>query len=99
VSSYTYDTAGRLTAASIPNHTITYGFGASGPAGGPDPCTSVTGAASGAGKNGNRTRMVDTLTGTSPAKTVDYCYDCEHDLGAAWLASDPCLRLAVVSWR
>jgi len=72
VSSYTYDTAGRLTAASIPDHTLTYGFTAHT---GTDPCAGVAGYAPGAGSHGNRMRVSDTLTGTSPAKVTAYCYD------------------------
>ncbi|MFZ7088774.1 RHS repeat-associated core domain-containing protein [Curtobacterium sp. RRHDQ10] len=74
VSTYSYDTAGRLVAATIPRHQLAYGFG-------PAACTQ-TGAVAAAGKNGNRTSSSDQLTDTagaavagSPASTVASCYD------------------------
>ncbi|KQO63722.1 RHS repeat protein [Curtobacterium sp. Leaf261] len=74
VSTYSYDTAGRLVAATIPRHQLAYGFG-------PAACTQ-TGAVAAAGKNGNRTSSSDQLTDTagaavagSPATTVASCYD------------------------
>ncbi|UAJ77808.1 hypothetical protein IT072_10845 [Leifsonia sp. ZF2019] len=67
-SSYTYDGAGRLTSATIPNHTLAYGFG-----------TAACGADLNAGKNGNRTSLTDTYTtpggGSPSASTTTYCYD------------------------
>lgn len=71
-SSYTYDGAGRLTGAVIPNHTVAYGFS---PHTGVDPCTGVTGYAANAGVNGNRMRVSDTLVGTVTPKVTVYCYD------------------------
>ncbi len=68
VSTYTYDGAGRLTQAVIPNHTLTYGFG-----------TASCGDERSAGKNGNRTTFSDTYTAPgAPSATVlasSYCYD------------------------
>ncbi|WP_146242808.1 PA14 domain-containing protein [Curtobacterium sp. MCBD17_019] len=74
VSTYGYDTAGRLTSATIPRHKLTYGFDASS-------CTQ-SGAVAAAGRNGNRTSTTDQLTDTagnpvasSPATSTAYCYD------------------------
>ncbi|MFJ3379782.1 PA14 domain-containing protein [Curtobacterium sp. NPDC090217] len=72
VASYSYDTAGRLVAASIPRHTLTYGFG-------PSTCTQP-GAVTAAGKNGNRTSSSDQLLDASgnpagAATQVASCYD------------------------
>jgi RHS repeat-associated protein len=67
-SSYTYDTAGRLVAAAIPRHELTYDYtDATG-------CTGVAGAVAGAGKNSNRMRATDSLDG-GPARSTAYCYD------------------------
>jgi RHS repeat-associated protein len=62
-STYTFDTAGRLTQAVIPGHTLQYGFAASSPG-----CTNV-----GAGLDGNRTSMTDVHGSTTT--TTTYCYD------------------------
>ncbi|MET3637486.1 RHS repeat-associated core domain-containing protein [Curtobacterium oceanosedimentum] len=72
VSSFSYDAAGRLVAASIPRHRLTYGFGASS-------CTQ-SGAVAAAGKNGNRTSSSDQLLDTAgnpvgSATQVASCYD------------------------
>jgi RHS repeat-associated protein len=56
---FTYDAAGRLTGARVPGHVITYNFAASG----------GCGASAAAGKNTNRTSVVD----NSVTKT--FCYD------------------------
>ncbi|MFG2698582.1 PA14 domain-containing protein [Kitasatospora sp. NPDC048407] len=63
-SSYTYDTVGRLVAATVPHHQLTYRFD---PAGG-------CGPAAAAGSNTNRTASTDSLNG-APAVTTGYCYD------------------------
>ncbi|MEN0083705.1 MAG: hypothetical protein AAGC66_02955 [Leifsonia sp.] len=64
-ASYTYDGAGRLTGATLPNHVLSYGFG-----------TASCGAVD-AGKNGNRTTFSDAYT--TPTATgilnTSYCYD------------------------
>ncbi|WP_078715438.1 PA14 domain-containing protein [Agreia bicolorata] len=65
VSDYTFDAAGRLTAASIPGHALTYQFGSTGGCG-----TNTQ-----AGANGNRTGITDTPTGGGGLKyTTGYCY-------------------------
>jgi RHS repeat-associated protein len=68
-SSYTFDAAGRLTAATIPDNTLSYAYAQS------DGC----GADAAAGKDGNRTGYSDTTTaGTGASATpvaVSYCYD------------------------
>lgn len=63
-STYSYDGAGRLVAASIPRHSLTYAFS---PSGG-------CGANTAAGRNGNRTSFTDVKDGGAPS-TVAYCYD------------------------
>ena len=74
VSSYSYDATGRLVAASIPRHKLTYGFG-------PSTCSQF-GAVAAAGKNGNRTSSTDQLLDTTgnpdtsvPQRTTAACYD------------------------
>jgi RHS repeat-associated protein len=62
VSTYGYDTAGRLVTAAIPGHTLTYGFGAT---------TGCTNNA--AGKDGDRTSFTD-VHGATTTSTA-YCYD------------------------
>jgi len=61
VSTYKFDSAGRLVRASIPRHELEYGFG-----------TASCGVAD-AGKNGNRTSFTDTFDGVP--SSVAYCYD------------------------
>lgn len=56
---YTYDTVGRLTTARVGTHTYTYNFAA----------TNTCGVNLQAGKNTNRTSMVDN------GATTTYCYD------------------------
>ncbi|WP_162819101.1 PA14 domain-containing protein [Leifsonia aquatica] len=68
-SSYTYDGAGRLTSATIPNHTLAYSFG-----------TATCGADVNAAKNGNRVSQSDVFTAPGSAEpdwvsTTKYCYD------------------------
>ncbi|UAJ79188.1 hypothetical protein IT072_18600 [Leifsonia sp. ZF2019] len=67
-SSYSYDGAGRLTSATLPNHTLAYSFG-----------TATCGADVNAGKNGNRIAQTDTYTApgttTATVSTTKYCYD------------------------
>lgn len=63
-SRYAYDAAGRLIEAVIPGHTLAFTFAGSGGCG---PNT-------GAGLNGNRTKITDTPT-TGPATVTAYCYD------------------------
>ncbi len=67
-STYSYDTAGRLVTAVIPNHTLSYGFGTAS-------CGSTN-----AGNNGNRVSQSDVYTApgsSSPTSTttIGYCYD------------------------
>ncbi|MFD4357908.1 PA14 domain-containing protein [Nocardia sp. NPDC058518] len=62
--SYTYDGVGRLTAATIPFHKLTYAFD------GDNGC----GPAANAGRNTNRTAFTDSYNG-APAATTTYCYD------------------------
>ena len=62
VSSYRFDGAGRLVEASIPHHTLSYGYG-----------TASCGVAD-AGKNGNRTSFTDVHAGVGTT-SVAYCYD------------------------
>jgi RHS repeat-associated protein len=52
-STYSYDTAGRLVAATIPRHQLTYGFGGA--------SCNQPGAVAAAGRNGNRTASSDQL--------------------------------------
>jgi RHS repeat-associated protein len=58
-ANFLYDTAGRLTDAWVPGHTISYGFASGG----------GCGASAAAGKNTNRTSLVDNGVSSS------YCYD------------------------
>ncbi|MFJ8475933.1 PA14 domain-containing protein [Kitasatospora sp. NPDC094011] len=62
--SYTYDPVGRLVAASVPHHRLTYRFD---PAGGCGPAGST-------GLNTNRTASTDSRDGAA-AVTTTYCYD------------------------
>ncbi|QKS18973.1 hypothetical protein HUN58_02795 [Curtobacterium sp. Csp1] len=71
-STYSYDTAGRLVAAAIPRHQMTYGFGQA--------ACAQAGAVAAAGKNGNRTSSSDQLLDASgnpvgAAAQVASCYD------------------------
>lgn len=62
--SYSYDTAGRLTAATVAGSTFTYGYGTQNSS-----CSALTGANANAGKDSNRTSQ--TVNGI----TTTYCYD------------------------
>lgn len=62
--SYSYDTAGRLTAATVAGNTFTYGYGAQ-----DSSCSSLPGANVNAGKDSNRTSQ--TVNGVN----TTYCYD------------------------
>ena len=63
-SRYGFDAAGRLATATIPGHTLSYGFGAA----------TTTGCAANAGLNGNRATFADTPAGGTTS-TTSYCYD------------------------
>jgi large repetitive protein len=67
LSTYEFDTAGRLTTAEIPGHTLTYDFASSG----------GCGVDAFAGMNGNRTASSDVFhTGSGDVTTTtSYCYD------------------------
>lgn len=65
-SGYTFDAAGRLTQATLPGSTISYGFG--------DTTGCVAPAFAKAGLNNNRTSTTTTPTGGTPTTTA-YCYD------------------------
>jgi RHS repeat-associated protein len=73
VSSYTYDGAGRLIAATVPDNTLAYTFAATTTAN----CGATTDTL--AGEDGNRTGYSDTTNaGTGASSTpvaVSYCYD------------------------
>ena len=64
-STYKFDAAGRLTLATIPGHTLSYGFD-----------TATCGVAT-AGMNGNRTSSSDAQTtgSTTVTTATSYCYD------------------------
>ncbi|MFJ7205993.1 PA14 domain-containing protein [Streptomyces sp. NPDC098789] len=62
--SYTFDTVGRLVAATVPHHQLAYRF---------DPANGC-GTAKAAGSNTNRTASSDSLGGAAPV-TTSYCYD------------------------
>ncbi|MEV6071935.1 PA14 domain-containing protein [Nocardia sp. NPDC052001] len=62
--SYTYDSVGRLVAATVPHHQLTYSFDAAGGCG-----PNAT-----AGNDTNRTGFTDIRDGSAPAVT-HYCYD------------------------
>jgi RHS repeat-associated protein len=70
-SLYTFDSVGRLTAASIPGHQLTYGFTP----------TNTCGTGTKAAANGNRTSMTDVpLGGLSLTYKTSYCYDADDRL-------------------
>ncbi len=77
-SFYSYDAAGRLVSATIPHHTLTYQFAATGGCG-------VSGSA---GLNGNRTGYSDTHDGGTPT-VVSYCYDTADRLTATTTTGAP----------
>ena len=78
ISSYTYDAAGRLVAASVPQNALTYSYAASG----------GCGANTAAGKDGNRTGFSDSTNGGT-ATTVTYCYDNADRLTSDTVAHAP----------
>jgi RHS repeat-associated protein len=63
-STYSYDAAGRLVAASIPRHQLTYSYASTG----------GCGVNTAAGADGNRTASSDSLDGGTPI-TIQSCYD------------------------
>jgi RHS repeat-associated protein len=72
-----YDTAGRLTTATVSRattgagtvtHTYGYSFGPADAS-----CTGVAGSVAGAGSNGNRTKVTDTVAGATTTQV--YCHD------------------------
>ncbi|TCO62095.1 PA14 domain-containing protein [Actinocrispum wychmicini] len=63
-SAYTHDGVGRLIAATVPHHQLTYAYAGDGGCG-PNPK---------AGANTNRTASTDSLNG-APAVSTSYCYD------------------------
>jgi RHS repeat-associated protein len=63
-STYSYDGAGRLSAAAIPHHALTYSYASTG----------GCGADANAGADGNRTGMSDSKDAAT-ATTTAYCYD------------------------
>ena len=77
-SSYTYTTLGSLYTATIPHHTITYNF------------VGTTGCGSNpkAGKNGDRTSMIDVLDGVQ-AGSWAYCYDSADRLTSTKAVNPP----------
>jgi YD repeat-containing protein len=77
-STYSYDAAGRLVEADIPDHTLTYGFAGSG----------GCGADAAAGKDGNRTSFADNHTSVGTT-TVGYCYDNADRLTATSVSGAP----------
>jgi RHS repeat-associated protein len=62
--SYSYDTAGRLTAATVAGNTFAYGYGTQASA-----CTGLTGSNANSGKDSNRTSQ--TINGVANT----FCYD------------------------
>ncbi|GAA1216389.1 hypothetical protein [Rhodoglobus aureus] len=78
-STYTFDTAGRLTEAVIPRHVLSYGFGDT---------TCGTGTGDLAGRNGNRTSFSDVKDAGTPI-TSDYCYDGSDRLLSTAVAGAP----------
>jgi RHS repeat-associated protein len=79
-SGYTYDKAGRLTAATVGTNTYGYGYGTQNAS-----CGTGAGTNPNSGKNGNRTSQ--TINGT----TTTYCYDNADRLTAS---SDPAVDYA-----
>jgi large repetitive protein len=70
VSTYGFDTAGRLTTANVPYNQLTYGYAATG----------GCGANAAAGKDGDRTSMTDITTAPgasspNPTMTMSSCFD------------------------
>jgi large repetitive protein len=81
-SKFSYDTAGRLTHATVPRHELSYGFG--------DTTGCAAGGQSKAGMNGNRTSYTDVLDGnTASAYTASFCYDNADRLTASTVTNTP----------
>jgi RHS repeat-associated protein len=76
VSSYGYDTAGRLVTAAIPRHQLTYSF------------ANATCGAAAAGRNGNRTASTDAQDGGAPSVTTS-CYDTSDRLLSTTVTAPP----------
>ena len=75
-STYKFDAAGRLVRAVIPQHTLSYGYGA------------TTGCGNNAaGKNGNRTSFTDDFNGA--VTDVAYCYDNADRLTGTTVSNPP----------
>lgn len=84
VSTYGYDTAGRLTSATVPYNQLTYGYAVSG----------GCGANPAAGKDGNRTSMTDITTAPgatapNPTVTMTSCFDNADRLTADAITGAP----------
>ncbi len=77
VSTYSYDAAGRLVAAAIPGHTLSYAFAGSG----------GCGANTAAGKDGNRTGFTDVRGAVT--SSVAYCYDNADRLTSTSVTNPP----------
>jgi large repetitive protein len=77
-SSYTYDAAGRLTVATVPQNALTYSYASTG----------GCGADAAAGADGNRTGFSDQTNGATPT-TVAYCYDNADRLTSDTVAHAP----------
>jgi RHS repeat-associated protein len=76
-STYSYDGAARLTQATIPGHTLSYGYASTG----------GCGADSAAGADGNRTSFTD-VHGANTT-TVSYCYDNADRLTSTTVTNPP----------
>jgi RHS repeat-associated protein len=83
-STYSFDAAGRLITAVIPNHTLSYGYG-------PATC-----GAANAGMNGNRTSFTDDFLGD--VTSVAYCYDNADRLTGTMVTDEPEGASPVTSW-
>jgi YD repeat-containing protein len=75
---YTYDSVGRLSGATIPGHTVTYSFAATG----------GCGVNTRAGADGNRTATSDTPT-SGAVTGRSYCYDNADRLTATTVTNPP----------
>ena len=69
--SYTYDGAGRLVGATVPGHNLSYEYASTG----------GCGPLAGAGRNTNRTKLIDTTP--TAVTTTTYCYDAADRLVSA----------------
>lgn len=77
-SSFSYDSAGRLTTAATGGHTLAYAFASTG----------GCGVNTRAGADGNRTSVIDTPTSGS-ARSTTYCYDDADRLTATTVTNPP----------